>query len=76
MREIKVKAGASIGKLQIMECWVLENGKRIGSKYINVSHLKEKGVIKKANSFKKAEEFLNTKEGFKFYNETPHTPLF
>lgn len=73
---IKVKASASVGKLQIMECWKYEGDKRVGSKYINVAHLKSSGVIKRSDSFRKAEEFLNTEEGLKFYEETKHTPLF
>lgn len=72
---IKVEASASVGKLQIMECWVYENGERVSSKFINVKYLKDLGVVKRANSHGKAEAFLNTKEGFKFYQETPHTPI-
>lgn len=74
-KKIKVVAGASVGKLQVMECWVYEGRERVSSKFINVKCLKDLGVVKRANSFGKAEKFLNTEEGLKFYEETPHTPI-
>lgn len=75
-KEIKVVAGASVGKLHIMECRLYEDGKRVSGKYINVENLKALGVVKRVDSFNKAEDFLNTEEGLKFYESTPHTPIF
>lgn len=42
-------------------------GKRVlGVFKVDVDDLKEKGVLKRANAFKKAETYLNTEEGFEF----------
>lgn len=68
-KKIKIIASASMGKLQIFECREYEGTKAVDSKYINVALLKDKGIIKTINQTKKAEEFLNTKEGMQFYKE-------
>lgn len=76
---IEIRASARFGSgkkaLRIFECWENEGHKKIGSKYVNVALLQEKGVIKTMNQTKKATEFLNSEEGLKFYKETPHTRL-
>jgi DNA-binding PadR family transcriptional regulator len=68
---IEIRAGATIGKLQLFEIWFYDTeGKRFSSKYINIDHLKRTGVIKRSNSFKKAEAWLNTPEGLEWAVET------
>jgi hypothetical protein len=77
VKKVKVVAGASIGKLSIMEVWLFdENEERIGIKYISVAELKEKNIIKKSNQFKKAEEWLNTEEGLSWVAEAKHWQIF
>ncbi|WEA47267.1 hypothetical protein [Priestia aryabhattai] len=77
MPSIKVQAGATIGKLQIMECHKYnDEGKEISYKYIDIKPLKDDGIIKKANSFKKAEAFLNTPEGIEFYDISSHMRIW
>jgi hypothetical protein len=77
VKKVKVVAGASIGKLSIMEIWLFdENEERIGIKYISVAELKEKNIIKKSNQFKKAEEWLNTEEGLSWVAEAKHWQIF
>lgn len=73
---IKVTASGSRGKLQVLECHQYNNdGKEVGYKFINAKLLKDKGIIKKFPGYKKADEFLNTDEGLRFYEEAKHTPL-
>lgn len=77
VKKVKVIAGASIGKLSIMEVWLFDkNEERIGTKYINVAELKEKNIIKRSNQFKKAEEWLNTEEGLSWVAEAKHWQIF
>lgn len=75
--EIRAIARFGSGKkaLRIFECWARNGDKVVGTKYVNVAFLQEKGIIKTTNQTKKAEEWLNTEEGRTFYQETPHTPL-
>ncbi|PFR93489.1 hypothetical protein [Priestia megaterium] len=76
MTTIKVEAGATIGKLQIIECHKYDdNGAEIGYKYIDVKALKDAGVIKRANSFKKAQQFFNTSKGLEFYDKANHMSI-
>lgn len=80
MREytkLEVVAGASHGPISIMEVApYTAEGKPLSHKYINVASLKAKGVVKRANSFGKAEKWLNTPEGMTFYDEAEHCQLF
>lgn len=77
VKKVKIVAGASIGKLSIMEVWLFdENGDLIGTKYINVNELKAKNIIRKSNQFKKAEEWLNTEEGLSWVAEAEHCQIF
>jgi hypothetical protein len=41
-------------------------------KYLPVAELKERAGLKRINQFAKAEEWLNSKEGRKWAEETPH----
>lgn len=59
--KVEIVDSASIGKLQIFECHEFLDGKNVGYKYVNVARLKEKGVIKKANSFKKGRRIFKHK---------------
>ncbi|WP_379969265.1 hypothetical protein [Ectobacillus sp. sgz5001026] len=75
VNKIEVVTGVSIGQLNVMEVRFLDNKKRrVGYKYINAEDLKVKGIIKKVNSFRKAESWLNTIEGRKWaVMEAKHT---
>jgi hypothetical protein len=44
-------------------------------KCLPMNELKELAGVKRANQFKKVEEWLNTKEGRKWALETPHAPF-
>jgi hypothetical protein len=44
-------------------------------KYLPMNELKELAGLTKSNQFKKAEAWLNTKEGRKWASETPHVPF-
>lgn len=80
MREytkLKVVAGASRGTMAIMEVApYTEDGKPLSHKYINVADLKAKGIVKRSNSFGKAESWLNTPEGMAFYDKAEHCQIF
>jgi|HigsolmetaAR206D_1030411.scaffolds.fasta_scaffold00120_51 hypothetical protein len=77
VKKAKIVAGASRGKLSIMEVWLFDEKEEIlGTKYINVAELKEKNIIKRANQFKKAEEWLNTEEGLSWVSEAKHWEIF
>ncbi|WP_416825468.1 hypothetical protein [Ectobacillus polymachus] len=71
----KIKVATATGNLNVMEVRFLNSKKRwVGFKLINVEDLKAKGIIKKANSFRKAESWLNTDEGRKWaVMEAKHT---
>lgn len=75
--KLKVGAGASRGSMAIMEVVPYDSdGKPLTHKYINVADLKARGVVKRSNSFGKAEAWLNTKEGMKFFDEAEHCQIF
>lgn len=80
MREyakLKVVAGASRGTMAIMEVApYTTSGEPLSHKYINVADLKGRGVVKRSNSFGKAEDWFNTPEGMKFYDEADHCQIF
>ncbi len=77
MGRIKITAVATIGKVSVMECQRYdEKGNALDYKFVDVHALKEAGVIKRADSYKKAENFLNTPEGIKFYQEAHHMKIF
>lgn len=53
------------GSLYDVRVW--EEGKRfLGVFKVDADELKQKGILKRANAFKKAETYLNTEEGFEF----------
>ncbi|UOQ93385.1 hypothetical protein MUO14_23945 [Halobacillus shinanisalinarum] len=75
--EVSIVAGASLGKFSIMEARLIGvAGERLGVKYLSCDELKEKGVIKRANSFNKAEKWLNTKEGLEWAKDAKHYQIF
>ncbi|MEE6134571.1 MULTISPECIES: hypothetical protein [Bacillaceae] len=77
MTYIKVTATATARRVSVMECQRYDNqGKALDYKFIDIQALKEAGVIKRADSCKKAEIFLNTPEGMKFYQEAHHMKIF
>lgn len=45
-------------------------------KYLPMNELKQLAGLTRSNQFKKAEDWLNTKEGRKWALETPHVPFF
>jgi hypothetical protein len=45
-------------------------------KYLPMNELKELAGLSRSNQFKKAEDWLNTKEGRKWALETPHMNFF
>lgn len=75
-RRIKIVATASRGKAQIFECWEYDGNQAVSHKYVNVAFLKQMNIVKTTNQSKKAEAFLNTVEGLKFFDSTPHTQIF
>jgi hypothetical protein len=77
IKKVKIVAGASRGDFSIMEARLLDaDGNRIGSKYLSCDELKEKGIIKRSNSFKKAEDWLNTSEGIEWVSTANHYQIF
>lgn len=77
--KIKIKASAMFGSgkkaLRIFECWEYDGNHAVGSKYIDVALLRKKGIVKTTNQSKKAEEWLNTREGLQFFKDAPSTRL-
>ena len=67
--KIKIKASGSFNGLQVFECWEYEEKQKVGYKIININPLKEMGIIKRSNSYTKAEHFLNSEDGMKWYQE-------
>lgn len=77
IKKVKIMAGASRGSFSIMEARLFDiDGKRIGSKYLSCDELKEKGIIKRSNSFGKAEKWLNTSEGLEWVSTANHYQIF
>ena len=77
VKSVKVVAGASLNRFSIMEAKLKdEEGKYLGTKYLSCDTLKIKGVIKRADSFKKAEEWLNTEEGRTWVETAHHHQIF
>jgi len=67
---VKVVAGMTVGKSSVMEVHLTgEQEKYLGCKYVSCQELKERGVIKRSNSFEKAEKWLNAPEGLKWVAE-------
>lgn len=73
--KVKIIGSGSIGKLQMFECWEYEDKQKIGNKIINIKPLKEMGIIKRSNSYTKAEQFFNSEEGRKWYLEAENINL-
>lgn len=77
MSRIKVTAVATVGMVSVMECIQYDDsGTQLGYKFIDVYALKEEGVIKRADSCRKAEAYLNTPEGQRFYEKALHMKIF
>jgi len=77
MPSIKVKAAATLEKVQVMECHKYnDEGKEVSYKYIDVKTLKEEGIIKSIRSTRRAEQFLNTPEGIEFYDKAHHMRIW
>jgi hypothetical protein len=77
IKKVEVTAGASRGKFSIMEVRLRgEENKYLGTKCISCDELKDKGVIKRSNSFNKAEEWLNTEEGIEWVSTAKHHQIF
>ena len=70
--QIKVEFTGSFGSLKVFECHEYEGKQKIGCKIININPLKEKGIINRISDIRKAEKYLNTEEGMKFYTEAQH----
>ena len=77
--KIEIRASASIGKLQLFECHEYEgegkDKKLFGIKIINIKPLKEMGIIKRSNSYTKAEQFLNSEDGMKWYQDAENVRI-
>lgn len=59
----KVEIGALVMGSFFEIYFLGEDDKRLSTKYISCKQLKRMGVIKRNDSFDKAERWLNTKEG-------------
>lgn len=76
IKKVKIIAGASVNMFSIMEARLLDDNKKyLGCKFISCDELKDKGIIKRANSFGKAEKWLNTEEGLEWVRTATHHPI-
>ncbi|WP_026701709.1 hypothetical protein [Salibacterium aidingense] len=69
---IEVKAKAMVRGWTIMECWKMVNGEAVEIKYVNVNRLLKAGVFRKVNSCRRIEDYFNTVDGYRFFEDTPH----
>ena len=77
VKKVTIKGGASVNRFSIMEARLKDDVDRFcGTKYLSCDSLKEKGVIKRANSFQKAERWLNTEEGLAWVETAKHHQIF
>ncbi|MEJ6529606.1 hypothetical protein [Exiguobacterium sp. USCH10] len=77
---IEVIASMSMGRTTIWETRIHHKDKddkdTVITKYLLCSDLKKAGAIKRANSYTKGEEWLNTEEGKVFAIQSPNWKLF
>ena len=72
-----VGGGLTNGKHSVLEARLLgADDNYIRTKYLSCADLKEKGIIKRYDSFKKAEKWLNTKEGPEWVSTAIHCQIF
>lgn len=74
---VEIVAGATYKKFSIMEANLYSRHKKlVETKNLSCDALKAKGIIKRSDSFKKAREWLNTKEGLKWVRDATHHDIF